>query len=176
MPHMLLASVDYIPSSRLPPSPLISSSSPTLLIRQRTFQAHALTFPNSSACDSLWDSLKSLVHSRKEHDKESVYAVVCGPEQGGSTTSGRGWDVYGLKKEWARMSVVEKGSEHAPKDGRSANKAWRFSAINADFSVRCPCAERKRAGQLSPDDSSVRHIRGRWLCRRASATQRLAMR
>ncbi|KAH9824871.1 protein-tyrosine phosphatase-like protein [Melampsora americana] len=109
--HPLIAAVQYLPSH----------SEPTLLIRLVNFLTYTFTFQSQSQLEQVWDSIKALVHSRKQGDKSSTYAFLYGSQSNNSKIIHPAWDLYDPVREFTRMNSL------------GDQKAWRITSINNDF-------------------------------------------
>ncbi|ORY81842.1 protein-tyrosine phosphatase-like protein [Leucosporidium creatinivorum] len=107
--------------------PTITGSPTPLILRTRDFAVYELSFGSSADIDGVWDSLKALCTGVAAEGIEGLYAFFYeGERKGDRKGKGKaGWGIYQPEKEFQRMGLG------------SRSKAWRTSAINADFEF-CP--------------------------------------
>lgn len=109
--HPLIATVQYLPSQ----------PEPTILIRLVNFITYTFTFHSHSQLEQVWDSIKALIHDRKQGDKSSTYAFLYGSQSSNPKSIHPAWNLYDPIREFSRMNAL------------GDQKAWRITTINNDF-------------------------------------------
>jgi myotubularin-related protein 6/7/8 len=124
IPLPLLYSISRLPSS------LTGATNP-LLLRTRDFKTYEVVFRKEDEAEAVYSSVKALCSAVGVGGVASGFAFCyqgddCAVKEGDTTKDkgkGRGWEMYDVDKEFARMGVG------------SRSLAWRISPVNADYTV-----------------------------------------
>lgn len=127
MPYPLISLVTRLPQTLQGQSPINFNT--------RTFETFSFTFTKDSDASDVFESVKELTVSsefsmtpmirylmRSPASVTQLYAFFYSPSPPFSTSDG--WSLYSPRDEFGRMGVGTR------------TKAWRFTDINKDYSVR----------------------------------------
>lgn len=110
-----------IQTCTLRPNPPASHLPSSIRLRCRDFMFVCFCFTDDRKARDVYDSIRAW--TCKIGRVEKLYAFAYQPQQAEKNFDG--WSLYDVKNEWKRLGVSEKG----------ANRGWRITSINADYSV-----------------------------------------
>ena len=105
------------------PSPPASHQPPSIRIRCRDFTFIAFTFLTDKEARAVYDTIRSC--TCKLGSLEKLLAFSFKTKDSGKSARINGWELYDARREFARQGVSPK----------SAERGWRITEINKDYSV-----------------------------------------